>query len=129
MRLERTTSGFVDLRSDSIELRSRKIGGRYRTRTRMRKLATAFKAAAIPIWLTFRSENVRSEAGRNHVFLRRQEKNLAGALRFERRISILETGRFAVKLCAYRILSVARCQSSIEYKLKCPDDDGLLAID
>ena len=82
MRFELTTSGFVILRSNSVELQSQvdfgfaildfglkfknpklhiKIyfGGRQRTRTSMRFLAAVFKTAAEPIWLAFRNVDLR----------------------------------------------------------------------
>ena len=55
---EPLTCSFVMNCSKSVELRPRKVGGRHRTRTRMRFRAAVFETAARPIWLAFRKEKV-----------------------------------------------------------------------
>ena len=54
VRFELTTSGFVDLRSNSVELQSRKIT-EGRGLEPLNALRTAdFRTAASPVWRTFR---------------------------------------------------------------------------
>lgn len=71
VRFELTTSRFVILRSDSVELQSRRIkfGGRPGLAPRMRdKRAAVFKTAATPIWLAFHKIGrtaLRERAGKN----------------------------------------------------------------
>ena len=73
VRFELTTSGFVILRSNSVELQSHLdfgffnsqfeiFGGKQRTRTSRRiKSAAVFRTAARPIWLAFRNADLGFE--------------------------------------------------------------------